>query len=118
MSADEAGDDAPLPAVSVVMAVRNEELHIEQAVRSVLDQDYPGDRIEVIVADGRSTDRTGAILEALTKDDARLRVVDNPEEIVPTGLNIAIAAATGEVIVRVDGHCDIDPDFVAASVAV
>ena len=110
--------DAELPFVSVVMPVRNERAYIETIVAQVLDQDLPPDRFEVLVADGDSDDGTREWLDALAATDARVRVIDNPERIVPTGLNRAIAAAHGEVVVRVDGHTEIAPDFLRQSLSV
>src|SRR5262249_47693295 len=65
-----------------------------------------------IVADGRSTDDTRAIVESLQSAHPNLKLVANPDGIAPTGLNVAIAAARGEIIVRVDGHCEIAADYV------
>jgi GT2 family glycosyltransferase len=70
--------------------------------------------LEVIVADGMSTDGTREQIENIaSSSDISIRVVDNPGRIAPTGLNHAIAVATGDVIVRVDGHCEIDKDYVS-----
>ena len=109
---------APTVPVTVVMAVRDEAEYIAQAVGAVLGQHYPEALLNVVIADGASTDGTREELQRIAEGDSRVVVVDNPERIVPTGLNAAIRLATGEVIIRVDGHCDIDPDFVAQSVAV
>jgi glycosyltransferase involved in cell wall biosynthesis len=72
--------------------------------------------LEVIVADGRSTDRTREIVEAFRERDPRVCLCENPGRIAPTGLNAAIARAQGQIIVRVDGHCEIAPDYVARCV--
>jgi succinoglycan biosynthesis protein ExoA len=108
---------AVLPSVSVVLPIRNEAAFIGRALASVLTQDYPADRLEVLVADGRSTDATRDIVGFFEgRSSGRVRLIDNPGEIVPTGLNAAIATATGDVIVRVDGHCEVPPDFVRRAV--
>ncbi|WP_420613646.1 glycosyltransferase family 2 protein [Candidatus Spongiisocius sp.] len=104
-----------LPHVSVVMAVRNEAAHIETTLQAVLDQDYEG-RLEVVVADGRSTDGTLAILRRCASEDSRLKLVDNPELGVAAGLNRAIDAAAGRVLVRCDGHAEFAPDYVRLAV--
>jgi glycosyltransferase involved in cell wall biosynthesis len=106
------------PFVSVVMPVLNEERFIDHAVRSVLTQHYPSDRFEVIVADGMSTDGTRQILADLQSRHPQLVVLDNPRRIQTTGLNLALARARGDVIVRLDGHAEIAPDFLAQNVAV
>jgi len=107
------------PRVTVIMPIRNEAAFIERSLGAVLGQDYPADRLEVLVADGRSTDATREIVAALgrSRPDIRVEVVDNPGGIVPGGMNAAIARATGEVVVRVDGHTLIEPDYVRRSVA-
>jgi glycosyltransferase involved in cell wall biosynthesis len=99
------------PFVSVVMPVRNEADFIARSLGCVTAQDYPRERFEVIVADGMSTDATREIVRSLANGAPPVRLVDNPRQIAPTGLNAAIAQARGEIIVRVDGHCEIAPDY-------
>jgi succinoglycan biosynthesis protein ExoA len=101
-----------LPFVSVVMPVRNEAGFIERSLGSVLGQDYPADRMEVIVADGMSDDGTREMVCAAAGRDARVRLVDNPGRIAPTALNAALAGARGTIIIRVDGHTEIASDYV------
>ena len=108
--------DPARPFVSVLVPVRNEAAHVEGTAAAILGQDYPGDRIEVLFADGRSTDATRSILERAAARDPRLVVVDNPGGIVSTGLNAALRFARGAFIVRVDGHTEIAPDYVRACV--
>src|SRR5919108_6356372 len=85
------------PAVSVIIPCRNERNHIETVIRSILGQEPPPGGFEVIVADGMSDDGTREILRRVAKDDSRLQVIDNPQRIIPAGLNAAIRAAHGEV---------------------
>lgn len=108
--------DRERPFVSVLVPVRNEAAHVESTVAAILGQDYPADRLEVLFADGRSTDATRSILERAAARDARLVVVDNPCGIVSTGLNAALRVARGAFVVRVDGHTQIAPDYVRACV--
>lgn len=110
-------DHADFPFVSVVMPVRNEAAFIERSVGSVLRQDYPADRIEILIADGMSQDGTAGILGLLQQNNRAVKTVDNPGKIVATGLNAALRQAKGEVIVRVDGHCEIATDYVSRCVA-
>jgi glycosyltransferase involved in cell wall biosynthesis len=107
---------AVLPFVSVVMPVRNEAAFIERSVGSVLAQDYPLDRIEILIADGLSQDATRQILRGLQQQHSNIKIVDNPGKIVATGLNAALGQAKGEIIVRVDGHCEIAPDYLSRCV--
>jgi succinoglycan biosynthesis protein ExoA len=101
-----------LPFVSVVMPVRNEATFIGRSLHAVLAQDYPSERMDVVVADGMSTDGTRQTVESFQTRHPELKLINNPGKIVPTGLNLAIAEARGEVIVRVDGHCEIANDYV------
>jgi succinoglycan biosynthesis protein ExoA len=105
------------PFVSIVMPVRNEAGFIARSLGAVLAQDYPADRLEVIVADGQSDDGTRSALDALARRNTNVHVLDNPGRIVATGLNRAFAVAQGDIIVRVDGHCEIAPDYVRRCVA-
>lgn len=95
--------------------MRNEAAHLEATLRTIFDQDYEG-RLEVVVADGRSTDGTLAILRRRASEDSRLKVIDNPDLGVATGLNRAIGAACGQVLVRCDGHAEFAPDYVRLAV--
>lgn len=101
-----------LPLVTVIMPVFNEEHFIERSLAMVLTQDYPADRLEVIVADGMSTDRTREKVGRIQAGHPNVRLVDNPDRIVSAGMNRAIEAARGELIVRVDGHNEYPADYV------
>lgn len=101
-----------LPLVSVIMPVRNEAAYIERSLGAVLAQDYPADRLEIVVVDGMSTDGTRDYIAATQASHPNLRLLDNPRGIVPPGLNIGIHHSRGDIIVRVDGHCEIAPDYV------
>lgn len=103
--------------VSVIIPVRNEAPFIEATIHSVLTQDYQG-HIEVVVADGMSTDGTRDILDRLASRDSRIRYVDNPTGRTPSGLNLAIAASRGNVIVRCDGHAELPPGYISTAVAI
>jgi len=105
------------PSVSVIMPVRQEASSISRSLEAVLAQDYPKDQLEIVVADGRSTDGTREIVRALQQRHANFVLVDNPGLIVSTGLNAALCRARGEIIVRVDGHTEIAPDYVRQCVA-
>jgi glycosyltransferase involved in cell wall biosynthesis len=105
--------------VTVIMPVRNESAFIGRSLGAVLAQDYPAELIEVLVADGMSDDETREAVAALahTHPAHTVEIVDNPGRIVPTGFNAALERAKGDVIVRVDGHCVIAPDYVSRCVA-
>jgi glycosyltransferase involved in cell wall biosynthesis len=106
------------PAVSVVVPCRNEAGHIETCLRSILAQRPPEGGFEVNVADGMSNDGTRKVLDRLAKEDERIRIVDNPGRIVSTGLNTAIKASRGRVIVRMDAHTEYAPDYIQQCLSV
>lgn len=99
------------------MPVLNEERHLAEAVGSVLAQDYAGE-LEVVVAVGPSRDRTQDVAEEIAGSDARVTVVENPTGRTPDGLNAALAVARHEVIVRMDGHGELSPGYIARAVRV
>jgi glycosyltransferase involved in cell wall biosynthesis len=101
-----------LPSVSIIMPIRNEARYIARSIGAVMKQDYPEERLEIIVVDGMSTDGTREILHKTQAGSRNLQIVDNPRRIVSTGMNAAIRLARGEIIIRVDGHCEIKCDYV------
>lgn len=101
---------SPLPAISVILPVLNEEAHLEDAVHSILSQDYRG-HIEVILAIGPSRDRTLEIAQAISQEDSRVVIVDSPTGRTAAGLNLALHKSQSPVIVRVDGHAQIPNDY-------
>lgn len=102
-----------LPLVSIIMPVFNEANFIETSLGALLRQTYPSDKTEIIVADGFSTDSTREKIGQLKNTTSiSITIVDNPKKIAPSGLNAAIKVANGEIIVRVDGHCEVDTDYV------
>jgi cellulose synthase/poly-beta-1,6-N-acetylglucosamine synthase-like glycosyltransferase len=105
------------PFVSIVVPVLDEERTIERLARSLLEQDYPRDRYEIVMADGGSTDRTLEILRRIDPE-GRIRVLPNPGRTAPAALNVAIAAAAGEIVTRVDAHSWVAPDYLSRIVAV
>ena len=103
------------PSVSVVMPIRNEADHLEAAVASVLSQQYPSD-FDICLAIGPSDDGTEEVAARLAETDPRVLVVANPAGVTPAGLNAAIAATTGEVIVRVDGHAVLSAGYIRRAI--
>lgn len=101
------------PLVSVVIPAMNEEATIGRAIAPLL-ADASIQDVEVIVADGRSTDGTREVLRAMAELDPRIRVVNNPKRVTPYGLNAAIAVSRGDIVVRMDGHAEPDPGYLAA----
>jgi len=100
------------PLVSIMIPIRNETAYIERCLQAVFSQSYPQEYMEILIADGLSDDGTCEKLKVLKSQYSKMRLFDNPGLIVPTGLNMLIQNACGEILIRVDGHCVIAPDYV------
>jgi len=100
------------PRVTIAMPAYNEERYIEACIASVQAQDYPRHLIEILIADGRSTDKTRDILARLTAADPRIHMIDNPARLQAAGLGVMVKQATGDIIVRMDVHCEYAADYV------
>lgn len=118
-----------IPFVSVILPIRNEAAFIESSLGAVLRQDYPPDRMEILVVDGMSTDGTPEMVQRIIDEPQKgnvsvcqamprtpVELMKNPRGIVPSSMNKAIARARGDIIVRVDGHAIIETDYVSQSV--
>ncbi|MFD5737657.1 glycosyltransferase family 2 protein [Streptomyces sioyaensis] len=103
------------PAVSVIMPVLNEERHLRNSVRHILEQEYAGE-MEVVIALGPSADRTDEIAAELVAEDPRVHTVPNPTGRTPAALNAAIKASRHPIVVRVDGHGMLSRNYIATAV--
>lgn len=103
-----------MPAVSVIVPCYNEQATIGLLLQALYQQTFDRSAIEVIIADGFSTDQTRAVIENFrqTHSDLMVRIVDNPKRTIPSGLNAALRAARGEWIVRLDAHSVPYPDYI------
>lgn len=100
--------------VSVVMPVYNEEKYIEKCIDSLLMQDYPINKMEWIFVDGCSKDKTVDILKKYqSKYPELIKILNNPQKIVPYAMNIGIEASRGKYIVRLDAHADYATDYIS-----
>ncbi len=99
------------PTVTIGIPVLNEEEHIERVVSGFLDAGYPK-LVEILIADGGSKDRTREIVAELSKKDARVKLIDNPDKYQSYALNKMIDVAEGEVFLRADGHCYYQDDYI------
>lgn len=100
-------------AVTVIIPTRNEEAHVARCLDSVLGQIQGRKDVEVICVDGASTDRTRQIIARYCRQDGRITLLDNAAKIVPAGLNLGLAQALGDVILRMDCHATYAPDYIA-----
>lgn len=120
MTTNDATSGKKVPLVTLAIPCFNEERHIAACVDDIFAQDYPTDRLEVLIADGMSTDRTREILADIVKrhGEARIRVLDNPKRLQAAAMNVMIAEARGDIIVRMDVHARYAKNFVRECVAV
>ncbi|GAA2488212.1 hypothetical protein GCM10009858_27840 [Terrabacter carboxydivorans] len=107
----------PTPPVSVIMPLLNEERHLEEAVGAVVAQRYPGE-IQIVLAVGPGHDDTLGVARRLADRDPRITVVENPSGRTPEALNLAVAAAAHDIIVRVDGHGFLSDGYIEHAVGV
>lgn len=99
--------------LSVICPIYNEEKYIAKCIDSILAQDYPKDDLEVIFVDGMSKDRTREIVAEYTEKYPFIRLIDNPDKIVPPAMNIGIRASKGEIIIRLDAHAIFPTNYLS-----
>ena len=107
-----------LATVSIIVPCFNEQETISLLLTAIKRQTYPASHIETIIVDGMSTDRTvDVIAEFKSKNPGMtIRVMENQKRVIPSGLNLGINSASGEIIVRLDAHSIPDPDYISFSV--
>jgi succinoglycan biosynthesis protein ExoA len=103
------------PSVSIIMPVRNEAAWIQKSLSAVLAQDYPADLMQILLVDGQSEDRTQELAAALPGVE-RVTILSNPARRQAAGLNLGLRQSHGEIIVRIDGHTLVAPDYVSECV--
>ena len=104
------------PLVSVIVPIRNERHTIERCLAALRAQDFPAERIEILVVDGASDDGTPAVVAECGAVDPRIRLLHNPARHAAPAMNVGIAAARGDIIARVDGHAIVPPEFLRRTV--
>lgn len=105
------------PFISIILPVRNEDRYIERALYSIAAQDYPRSRIEALVVDGRSTDRTREMVSRFAAESTLdVLLIDNPRYMPAAAMNIGLAHARGDIIIRLDGHASLAPDYLSRCV--
>lgn len=97
--------------LSVICPIYNEEKYIGQFLDSLLKQDYPKDDLEILLVDGMSKDKTRDIVAGYISQYPFIRLIDNPDKIVPYAMNRGIEAAKGDIIMRLDAHASYQPDY-------
>ncbi|MCC5650347.1 glycosyltransferase family 2 protein [Nostoc sp. XA013] len=99
------------PFVSLVIPTYNEAANIEKIIRGFISTLYPN-LVEILVADGDSTDGTQDIVKKLSLEDSRVKVIHNPLKIQSAGLNLSLQECTGDIFLRADAHSDYASDYI------
>ncbi|MBI3334999.1 MAG: glycosyltransferase family 2 protein [Candidatus Portnoybacteria bacterium] len=102
--------------VSIIIPCRNEENYIAQCLDSLAAQNYPKERLEVLVVDGLSEDGTRNKVKPYTKRYPFIKLLDNSSRIIPVAMNIGIKNAKGDVIMKMDAHASYPKDYVSKCV--
>ena len=102
--------------LTIICPIYNEEKYIARCIESIMAQDYPKDDLEVLFVDGMSTDRTREIIASYLPQCPYLRVLENPQKIVPYAMNKGINEAKGDIIMRIDAHTFYEPNYCSAIV--
>jgi succinoglycan biosynthesis protein ExoA len=104
------------PMISVAIPFLNEQDHLAQCLESVIEGDFPNERIQLIAIDGRSEDDSRSIAESYEAKFGSFALIDNVKRLQSDGLNLAIEMAAGEYFVRLDAHTSYQPDYITSCV--
>lgn len=107
-----------IPYVSIIIPCRNEENYIIKSLSSLLKNNYPLDKIEILVIDGMSTDKTPILVKQFIKAHKKIKLLKNPHMTVPFALNKGIKEAKGEVIIRADAHSIYPQNYISELVKI
>lgn len=105
--------------VSFAIVAYNEEKTLPRLLEDLCQQDYPHEKIEVLLIDSMSSDNTWNIMQEFAKSKngfADVKVLSNEKKILPCGCNVMLQNYTGDAIVRIDAHASIPSDFISKNV--
>ncbi|MBP8990878.1 MAG: glycosyltransferase family 2 protein [Spirochaetes bacterium] len=108
--------DINKPYVSIIIPCRNEENYIIKSLESVINQDYPKDKLEILIIDGVSTDNTKNIVIQFSKNYNFIKVLDNEKKFKSFALNIGIKNSKGDIIIIIDAHTTYKSDYISKCV--
>jgi GT2 family glycosyltransferase len=108
---------ATYPLVSIVIPMLNEIDAVERCIRSIWEQDYPQERLEIVVVDGLSTDGSREKVRALMQIRDNIRLLDNPVARTPVSLNIGARSSRGDVVIILGAHTRLKADFIRQNIA-
>ena len=105
-----------LPFVSLIIPTLNEEKYLEQTILSLLSNDYPSNKFEILLIDGLSKDNTLVIAQRLAKKFSNIRLMSNPKIYQSAALNIGIRESKGDFIIRADAHAIYDKNYIRSTI--
>ena len=104
------------PFVSILLPIRNEENFISQTLKSISEQDYPKDKLELVIADGDSSDGTIAKINKLKKEFINLKILHNKHKIMPKGFNLALNNSKSDIVLMLGGHLIMPKNYISKSI--
>lgn len=100
------------PKVSIIVACRNEEKFISKCIHSILKQKYPKNKMEILIVDGKSQDKTRKIVRNISQKEPTVELIDNPKKITPAAFNIGIQNATGKIVMIMGSHAEYKDNYI------
>jgi glycosyltransferase involved in cell wall biosynthesis len=116
--------NSTFPFVSAIIVTRNEQENIAKCIQSLFEQDYPKEKYEIVIIDGKSTDKTLELIQIVetkyrdlhNSGVPKVSILINEKLSLAAGWNIGIKSSSGEYVVRIDGHAYASTDFIRKSV--
>ena len=100
------------PLVSAIVLCRNEEKFIGKCLDSIIANDYPKEKLEILVVDGMSEDKTREIVEEYRKEHPFIRLINNPKKLTPFAFNDGIRNSNGELVMIMSAHATYGTDYI------
>jgi cellulose synthase/poly-beta-1,6-N-acetylglucosamine synthase-like glycosyltransferase len=104
------------PLVSIILPCRNEERFIGRCLDSIIANEYPREKLEILAIDGMSEDRTREVIERYSQQYPFIRLIDNHKKITPIGLNLGIKSAKANIIIWMSAHNRYDKNYISRCV--
>ena len=104
------------PSVSILLPIRNEEDFIGQTLKSIIEQDYPKEKLELVIADGGSDDGTITKINKLKKEFFNLKILHNKHKTMPKGFNLALNSSKSDIVLMLGGHSVLPKNYISKSV--
>jgi len=99
--------------ISIIIPCRNEEKFIDFCIKSIIANDYPKEKLEILIVDGMSIDKTRKIIKNYIQNYPFIKLLDNQKKITPCALNIGIKNAKGKIIIRMDAHSSYEKKYIS-----